>query len=172
MKTNNLELSLIFDIPTILVKNGYYNNVLMKFFLNLFILLDSSNSNIKNLTLIAENFIFDSRKYPILNDFCDKLSSYLKKDHKLTNLTFQVKFYNIRKIYRFIPYNLTNLSIGSLDYETFICLVDYLNLYDYSLRTKLNKLKINLNNYVIDINKNKKSTTLIRLFVEFLKDLS
>ena len=172
IKTCITELSLIFDIPTILNKNGYYNNILMKFFLDLFILIDSSLSNIKTLSLNSENFIFDSRKYPILNDFCDKLSSYLKKDHKLTNLTFQVKFYNIRKIYRFIPYNLTNLSIGSLDYETFICLVDYLTSSDYSLRTKLNKLKINLNNSVIDINKDKIYETIIRLFVEFPKDLS
>ena len=36
MKTNISKLSLIFDIPGIMVKNGYYNNVLMKFFLNLF----------------------------------------------------------------------------------------------------------------------------------------
>ena len=172
IKTCITELSLIFDIPTILNKNGYYNNILMKFFLDLFILIDSSLSNIKTLSLNSENFIFDSRKYPILNDFCDKLTSYLKKDHKLTNLTFQVKFYNIRKIYRFIPYNLTNLSIGSLDYETFNCLVDYLTSSDYSLRTKLNKLKINLNNSVIDINKDKLYDTILRLFAEFPKDLS
>ena len=37
---------------------------------------------------------------------------------------------------------------------------------------KLNKLKINLNNSVIDINKDKIYETIIRLFVEFPKDLS
>ena len=172
IKTCITELSLIFDIPTILIKNGYYNNVLMKFFLDLFIFIDSSLNNIKTLSLNSENFVFDSRKYPILNDFCDKLSFYLKKEHKLTNLTFQVKFYNIRKIYRFIPYNLSNLSIGSLDYETFNCLVDYLTSSDYSIRTKLYKLKISLNNSVVDINKDKIYETIIRLFAEFPKGLS
>ena len=172
IKTCITELSLIFDIPTILIKNGYYNNVLMKFFLDLFIFIDSSLNNIKTLSLNSENFVFDSRKYPILNDFCDKLSFYLKKEHKLTNLTFQVKFYNIRKIYRFIPYNLSNLSIGSLDYETFNCLVDYLTSSDYSIRTKLYKLKVSLNNSVVDINKDKIYETIIRLFAEFPKGLS
>ncbi len=172
IKTCITELSLIFDIPTILTKNGYYNNILMKFFLDLFIFIDSSKNNIKTLTLSSNNFVFDSRKYPILNDFCDKLYFYLKKDHKLTSLTFQIKFYNIRKIYRFIPYNLTYLSIGSFDSETFNCLVDYLTSSDYSLRAKLAKLKISLNNSVIDINRNKIYENIVRLFAEYPKGLT
>ena len=172
IKTCITELSLIFCIPTILNKNGYYNNILMKFFLDLFIFIDSSMNNIKTLTLNSENFVFDSRKYPILDDFCDKLNFYLKKDHKLTSLTFQVKFYNIRKIYRFIPYNLSYLSIGSFDYETFNCLIDYLTSSDYSLRAKLIKLKISLNNSVVDINKNKIYETITRLFAEYPKGLT
>ena len=39
MKTHFGELSLIFDLPTILVKNGYYNNIIMKFCLNMLLLL-------------------------------------------------------------------------------------------------------------------------------------
>ena len=172
IKTCITELLLYFNIPTILNKNGYYNNVLMKFFLDLFIFIDSPLNNIKTLTLNSENFIFDSRKYPILNDFCDKLHFYLKKDHKLTSLTFQVKFYRINKIYRFIPYNLTYLSIGSLDFQTFNCLVDYLTSADFSIRTKLNKLKINLNNSIVDINKDRIYETIVRLFAEYPKGLS
>jgi len=171
IKTTITELGLIFDLPTILNKNGYYTNVLMKFFLDLFIFIDNSNT-IKTLILKSENFIFDSRKYPILNDFCDKLHFYLKKGHKLTSLTFQVKFYRINKIYRFIPYNLTYLSIGSLDYETFNCLVDYLTSSEYCQRTQLSKLIINLNNSVININKDKVYESIIRLLTEYPKELT
>ena len=171
-KTCITELSLIFDIPTILNKSGYYTNVLMKFFLDLFIFIDCSVNNIKLLSLTSENFVFDGRKYPMLNEFCDKLYFYLKKDHKLTSLTFQVKFYNIRKIYRFLPYNLTFLSIGSFDYETFNCLVDYLTSSEYSLRAHLVRLKISLNNSVIDINKNRLYDNIIRLFMEYPKGLT
>lgn len=172
IKTIITELSLNFDLPTILTKNGYYNNVLMKFFLDLFILIDSPLSNIKILTLNSRNFVFDSRKYPILNDFCDKLHFYLRKDHKLTNLTFIVRFYRIRNIYRFIPYNLTQLSIGPLDYETFNCLVDYLTSADFSIRTKLNKLTIYLNNTLVYINKDKIYEIIIRLLTEYPKGLT
>ena len=152
IKTMISELSLIFDIPTILIKNGLYNNILMKFFLNIFIFIDKSLNNIKTLSINAENFILDSRKNPILNDFFDKLTFYLNKDNKLTSLTFQVKFYKINNIYRLIPYNLTDLSLGSFDYVTFSCLVNYLISGEFSERSKLKKLKIYLNNSVFQIN--------------------
>ena len=172
LQTNISKLSLKFDIPTIMIKNGYYNNILMKFFLDLFILINSLlNNNIKSLSLIAENFIFDSRKYPILNDFCDKLNFYTNANHKMQSLTFHVKFYRIPKIYRFIPYNLIFLSIGSLDYETFENLVNYLTSADFGIRTKLNQLKISLNNSLIDINEKKLYDIILRLFTEYPKEL-
>ena len=172
LRTNIEELSMIFDIPTLLVKNGIYNNILMKFFVDLFILIDSPlNSNIKKLSLICENFIFDSRKYPILNDFCDKLNFNKNKNHKMTSLTLQAKIYRVPKIYLFIPYNLTSLSIGSFDYETFDSLVDYLTSSDFGIRTKLLKLKISLNNSLVDVNQGKLYEILIRLFTEYPKGL-
>ena len=172
LKTNIAKLSLIFDIPTIMVKSGYYNNVLLKFFLDLFILINSPlNNNIKSLSLIAENFIFDSRKYPILKDFCDKLNFYTKANHKMQSLTFHVKFYRIPKIYRFIPYNLIFLSIGSLDYETFDSLVNYLTSADFAIRTKLTQLKISLSNSLIDIHDKKLYEIILRLLTEYPKGL-
>lgn len=170
IKTCISELSLIFDLPTILIKNGYYNNILMKFFLNIFIFIDNSLNNIKTLSINAENFIFDSRKNPIINNFFDKLSFYLKQDNKLTSLTFQVRFYNISKIYRLIPYNLTYLSLGSFDYETFNCFVDYVTSREFSKNAHLNKLKINLNNSVIEINKI--YDNIVKLFTEYPKNLT
>ena len=172
MKTNIIDLSLIFNIPTLIVKNGYYNNVLMKFLLNIFIFIDSPfNDKIQNLSLILEKFIFDSRKYPILNDFCDKINLYTKKSLQMQRFTFQSKIYRMTKIYRFIPYNLIYLSIGTLDYETLESLVNYLTSADFGIRTKLNQLKISLNNSLIDINHKKLNDVLIRLFTEYPKGL-
>ena len=170
IKTCIAELSLIFDMPTILIKNGLYNNIIMKFFLNIFIFIDNSLNNIKTLSINAENFIFDSRKNPILNDFFDKLTFYLNKDNKLTSLTFQVRFYNIRNIYRLIPYNLTFLSLGAFDYETFDCFVKYLTSGEFSKRSKLTKLKINLNNSVFQINKI--YDNIIKLYTEYPKEMT
>ena len=172
LKTNIMDLCLIFDIPTLLIKNGFYNNILIKFFLDVFILLDSSvMKNLQRLSLIAEDFIFDSRKYPALNDFCDKLNFYKNKRHKLDSLIFQAKIYRIPKIYRFIPYNITYLSLGSLDYETFYGLTDYLTSSDFGIRTKLKSLKLSLNNSLIDINYQKLNETIIRLLTDYPKKL-
>ena len=170
IKTCISELSLIFDIPTILIKNGLYNNILMKFFLDIFIFLDNSLNNIKTLSINAENFIFDNRKNPILSDFFEKLTFYLNKDNKLTSLTFQVRFYNIENIYRLIPYNLTYLSLGSFDYETFNSLVNYFTSGEFSKRSKLNKLKINLNNSVFQINT--VYELIVKLYTEYPKELT
>ena len=170
IKTCITELSLIFDLPTILVKNGLYNNILMKFFLDIFIFIDKSLNNIRTLSINAENFIFDSRKNPILNNFFDKLKFYLNKDNKLINLTFQVRFYSINNIYRLIPYNLTYLSLGSFDYETFNCFVSYLTSGEFSERSKLNQLKINLNNSVFQIDK--VYNDIIKLYTEYPKELT
>ena len=172
MNTKIYDLSLVFDIPTIIIKNGYYNNILMKFFLDLFILLDSTLSrNIKVLSLISKNFILDSRKYPILNDFCEKLNLFSKKENQMQSLTFIVKMYRMPYIYRFIPYNLTYLSIGSFDYETFENLVNYLTSSDFGIRTKLKHLKISLNNSLIDINQGKLFDIITRLLNEYPKEL-
>ena len=172
LKTNIMELCLIFDIPTILIKNGLYNNILIKFFLDVFILFDSPlNRNLKKLSLIAENFVFDSRKYPALNEFCDKLNFYKNKNHRLNSLIFHVKIYRIPHIYRFIPYNLTYLSIGSLDYETFYGLTDYLTSSDFGIRTKLRQLKISLNNSLVNLNQQNLNETIIRLFTDYPKEL-
>ena len=50
--------------------------------------------------------------------------------------------------------------------------MDYLTSSDYSLRAKLAKLKISLNNSVIDINRNKIYENIVRLFAEYPKGLT
>ena len=169
MKTHFGELSLIFDLPTILVKNGYYNNIIMKFCLNMFIIIDKTLNHFKTLSINAENFIFDTRKNPILNNFFDKLSIHLNRENELKSLTFQVKLYCISKIYRLIPYNLTYLSLGSFDYETFKGFVEYFISGEFSKSSKLAQLKITLNNSVFEINKVYKY--IVQLFTEYPKSL-
>ena len=164
------ELNLNFNTPTILSKIDYYNNILMKFFLDLLIFMDKSLNNIKKLIIKSENFIFDSKKNPILNNFFDNLSLYLNKDIKLEELKFQVRFYNINNIHKLISFNLTNLSLGSLDYTTFNNLVIYLTSGEFNNKSKLKKLKLKLNNSVFEINK--VYEIIIKLFTEYPKGLT
>ena len=169
IKTSISELSLIFDIPTILNKNDYFNTILLKFFLNLFIYIDKNQNSLNTLSIVAENFIFDNRKFPILNDFCDKLFFYMDENNKLTNLTFQVRFFDLINIYRLIPYNICYLSLGSFDYQTFISFVEYITSSEFSIHSKLKKLKINLNNTIVDLND--VFEPILRLLTEYPKNL-
>lgn len=164
------ELNLNFNTPTILSKIDYYNNILMKFILDLLIFIDKSLNNIKTLVLKSKNFIFDSKKNPILNDFFDNLSLYLNEDLKLKELNFQVRFYNINNIHKLISCNLTDLSLGSFDYITFNNLVKYLTSDEFNNKSKLKKIKLKLNNSVFEINK--VYEIMIKLFTEYPKGVN
>ena len=64
--------------------------------MNLLIFINNSLNNIKTLLIIAENFIFDSRKYPILYDYLENLKfNDTNQEFKLLNLCFLVKMFNI-----------------------------------------------------------------------------
>ena len=168
IKTCISDLSLFFDVPNVLIKNGIYNNILLKFFLNIFIFINNTLNNIKNLSIIAENFILDKRKYPILDDFLESLSfNDINKEFKLTNLIFQVRMFHMNNIYRLICYNLTYLSIGNFDYISFNSFVKFFSSKNFRDNSKLVKLKITLNNTVFEMNK--VYPDIIILFTKFPK---
>ena len=60
--------------------------------------------------------------------------------------------------------------MGSFDYETFNCFVDYVTSREFSKNAHLNKLKINLNNSVIEINKI--YDNIVKLFTEYHKNVT
>ena len=170
IKTCISDLSFFFDIPNILIKNGIYNNILLKFFLNIFIFINNSLNNVKNLSIIATNFVLDKRKYQILDDYFESLGfNNINKEFKLTNLIFQVKMFHINNIYRIISYNLTYLSIGEFDYITFNSFVNFFSSQNFRNNSKLIKLKITLNNTIFETNKVYKD--IITLFTKFPKKM-
>jgi hypothetical protein len=62
-----------------------------------------------------------------------------------------MKFININNIYRIIPYNITELSLGEFDYETFVYFAEYITSAEFSIHSKLSKLKIKLSNNILCI---------------------
>ena len=170
IKTCISDLSLFFDMPNILIKNGIYNNILLKFFMNLIIFINNSLNNIKTLLIISENFIFDGRKYPILTDFFDSLQfNDINKDFKLLNLCFQVKIFHISNIHRLLSYNLVYLSIGAFDLISFNSFINFFCSKNFREKSNLAKLKITLNNTVIEIKEVYDS--IVKLFNEFPKKM-
>ena len=170
LRTNINELSLIFELPIILSKNDMYNIIIMKFLLNLFLFMDSDKNNLDTISVQAENFIFDSRKHTILNNFFDKLNLCNNPKNKIINMTYQVKFYKIINIYQLIPYNIEYLSLGSFDLETFDEFVDYITSSEFGVHSSLKKLHITLNKYLINYNECR--INLIRLISDYPKNLS
>ena len=168
------ELSLIFDIPYILKKIDCYELIIIKLIINMFIYLDKSDlalakNELNNFTIIADNIIFDNRKYPFLNIFFDNINLYRKKKLLIKKLTLKIKMIEITNIYRLIPYNINYLSLGSFDLETFEYFVEYITSIEFNTHSELISLQITLGNSIIFIDQC--FDLLLRLLVDHPRNL-
>ena len=169
IKSTVNELSLIFNIPSLLKKIDFYLMVILKFILNIIIAIDNMKLNLSTFNLQTSNFFFDNNKYPFLEDFLDNIYIFLNSEIKISKLTCQMRFINIKNLYRIIPYHVTQLSLGELDLKTFIFLTKYLTSSNFSVHSKLGKLKINLSNTLLNIDECYEY--LIKLLDEYPKGL-
>ena len=166
IKTGIADLSLYFDLPQILINNGLYNNILIKFFMNLFIFINNSLNNIKTLLISADNVIIDERQHPILDQFFNELNfNDSNQEFKLLNLCFNAKMYYIKNIYKLLSKDLIYLSIGAFDYVTFNSFVDFFCSKNFRQKSNLINLKISLNNSAFDVNY--VYDNIIKLFTQF-----
>ena len=163
------ELSLIFNIPSLIKKMDFYIRVILKFIINIFIAIDNMKLTLSTFNLQTSNFFFDGIKYPFLDEFFGKLCIYSNHELILSKLTCQMKLKNITNIYRIIPYNVTQLSIGELDYQTFIHFTEYITSSQFSRHSQLYKLKLYLSNNLINIDECYEY--LLRLITEYPKGL-
>ena len=146
------ELSLLFDIPSVLRNSEDYLLILLKFFINLFVLLEKNFNNYETLIIQAEYSFIDNRKNPFLNHCLSKRNLFQNKLTKLKKLTFHSNFFNITQIYNIISPNLNYLSIGYLDKDTFENLILYITSSEFSSNSNLLTLQISLNNTINNYN--------------------
>ena len=166
IKTCITDLSLYFELPQILIKNGLYNNILIKFFINLFIFINNSLNNIKTLLISADNFIIDGRQHPILDEFFETLDfNNTNKEFKLLNLCFNARMYYLKNVHRLLSIDLVYLSIGAFDYVTFNAFIGFFSLSKFRRKSNMINLKISLNNSATDINE--VYDNIIKLFTQF-----
>ena len=168
-KSQISELSLLLDIPSIIQNNELYMMTIVKFLFNIFVILGTSFNNFETLIIQAEYCSIDNRKNPFLHKFLNKLELYKWKISSLRNLTINIKFYEIYNIYNLITPNLTYLSIGSFDLETFQNFLLYITSSDYSITSKLIILQISLNNTILDFSSI--YDLFILLFTQYPKSL-
>lgn len=84
-----------------------------------------------------------------------------------------MRIIDIHNLYRIIPYNITELSIGEFDYESFVYFIEYLISSEFSVHSKLNKLKIYLSNTIVSIDETYiYLLNLIQEYPKCLKELS
>ena len=167
IKSTVSELSLIFNIPTNIIKIEYYFIIILKLIMNIFIAIDNSKLNLTSFILQASNLSLDSKKYQFLIEFFEKIYIFSNKELRLSKLTYHMRLVNITNIYRIVPYNINELSIGEFDSESFIYFVEYITSSEFSVHSKLNKLKIILNNSVIFIDNIYEY--ILKIFLEYPK---
>ena len=146
------ECTLVFHLPELIINEERYINVLIKFIINIFILVAFDKHIFHILKIIAPLIPFDDRKYPILNEILGLITSEnCKNNFKLINhLTIQMQLFEMTNIVNLITPNLTSLFLGDLDISTFKAFVQLYTSNEFILKSKLSSLKISLHSSVIN----------------------
>ena len=143
------DISLIFDIPSIINKVSNYEMIILKFILNIFSLINS-RPTFRNITILS-NLNFDNRKHPFLTEFLENIDLFNIEESQIKSLTLKFKIYEIHNLYRLIPYNVNHLSLGSFDLSSFKYFVEYITSSEFSVHSQIQYLQIALSNTIITL---------------------
>ena len=141
------ELVLLFDTPIIINNNDKYLNLIIKFIINILIMINSNKNKIEVLKIISPFLIFDNSIFPSLDDLLI-LADNRNNEH-LKDFTFQFKIYQCVNLYYIIPYKLKILFLGDLDKISFDSFINYYKSNDFLNQSELISIKINLNLNII-----------------------
>ena len=154
------DVELIFEPPNLLCSNENYINIMIKFFINMFFLIETHDWQCFHFKI--PQLIFDSDKNPELILIFDKIN--IMNNTSLKNLRISSKFIKIKNIHKMIPYNLNSLNIGELDDSSFKGFCENL---DFQKFRNLRYLKVDLFNYLFS---NKNGIELLFNFLRIKKN--
>jgi len=166
-KTLN-ELSLILNIPSLLLNNDNYVLSLIKFIINIFIILCFEKNQIKIFKLIAPLIKLDNRKTIFLNELFGKIGK--KCLEKIHTIFLQLNFCRMNNIVNLINTNLNTLNLGNLDIYTFNSFVEKYTSDEFISESKIANIKIILNEGIIEYDDEIKNNFL-KLFKKNPKNL-
>lgn len=132
------------DIPGIISSNDKYYFTIIKSVFNIFILLN--NNQTKNLTeikLISPGLRLDNRKYPLIEQFFDRINLY-NKNIRLTSLSIQFQIMALNNLSNVISIYLQYLFIGDLDLDSLKALIFYYKTDTFITQSKLVTLILSL----------------------------
>lgn len=149
------EISLVFDMPSLLEKVNSYELIILKLIINIFIYINGqcqkNEKSFKKITIISDNLNFDNRKYPFLKNFLDNIDIYNNKNSAIESLTLKFKIFEITDLYRLIPYNVTHLSLGSFDLISLQSFIEYITSSEFSIHSQIKYIQITLSNSLIEL---------------------
>ena len=161
-KKNLEKLEIIIKLPSIFLsnekENDNYNIVIIKFILNLIILLHKEKLNLKEFRISLPYFNFNNRSYPIIGEALEKIN-LLRKNPQLKKFQLEIPIFKIYNIQNLLSINLQELQIGELDLETFYFFIQFYQSKEYIENSQLKKLNISLNKNVIKYNLCKNSVS-------------
>ena len=172
LKYKNLEsIGLNFDIPSPILKDENYIIAIIKFIINILILYYcNSEYKIQELIILSPMLIINGNKYLFFDRFLNDINN---SDNyaKIINLSIQMKFFNIKSIHKLINKNIKILNLGDFDLFTLNNFLEEINKQSFTENSSLEKLTINLNKLLIDLNDDIK-LSMAKLFNIKIKDLS
>ena len=161
-KKNLEKLEIIIKLPSIFLsnekENDNYNIVIIKFILNLIILLHKEKLNLKEFRISLPYFNFNNRSYPIIGEALEKIN-LLRKNPQLKKFQLEIPIFKIYNIQNLLSINLQELQIGELDLETFYFFIQFYQSKEYIENSQLKKLHISLNKNMIKYNLCKNSVS-------------
>ena len=161
-KKNLEKLEIIIKLPSIFLsnekENDNYNIVIIKFILNLIILLHKEKLNLKEFRISLPYFNFNNRSYPIIGEALEKIN-LLRKNPQLKKFQLEIPIFKIYNIQNLLSINLQELQIGELDLETFYFFIQFYQSKEYIENSQLKKLNISLNKNMIKYNLCKNSVS-------------
>ena len=154
-KVNIEYLSIFLDVPTFIISSDTYYFILMKFILNIFLLIDNTNYKLKYLKILAPKIKFNSFSFPGIDELFSEINLE-KNNYYLKEIYLQFHFNSIENLSNLISSRLLKISIGDLDLITFENIVNHLSKISFSQISQLASINISLLNSITNFSDVKK----------------
>jgi hypothetical protein len=141
-KRDLTEISLLFDIPSVLTYDDSYSLILVKFIVNFLSFLTNEPLRFNKVEIIAPYLKLDNRRFPIIEEIFEEID--LQNKNALHTLVIQIQMYKIINIKHLISTNLSKLFLGDLDSDTFDCFLQFYTSDTFKNNSLLTSLKVSL----------------------------
>lgn len=148
------EIIFRFDLPLLIQSCDKYIILIIKFIINMIILISNTRNEINIFKIISPELILDGRKTSFFKLLFNNIDTF-KGNNCLQEFILKCKIYRIPNLFNFCLYNnITNIkiiSIGDMDFDSFS---GFINIYKNNINKMINlkSLKMGLNNTIISLN--------------------